>query len=357
MIKIIHAADLHLDSAFAGRSEAVTTKLRMELRSVPEKIRAVCKRENCDLLLLSGDIFDGACTVESVLSLKNALEEIGVPTFVSTGNHDFWTTDSLWAREVWPENVHIFHKPVVESVALPELDCRIYGGGFVSMDCPSLLDGFKIQGEEKYHIGVFHGDPTQSRSPYNPVSQAQVASSELDYLALGHIHKYGSFRAGRTLCAWPGCPMGRGYDETEEKGILAVHLEENVQLRFLPLGTPRFYDRNIEVGEDVRHSIAEKMPAVGNDDFYRITLTGYCEKPNIPELMREFSDFPNLELRDRTQPPVDILGAAGTDSLEGVYFQMLRDVFDRSQEQEKATALLAAELSRKILDGSEVVLP
>lgn len=357
MIKIVHAADLHLDSAFVGRSEASAAQLRTQLRSVPEKIAAVCKKENCDLLLLSGDLFDGPYTAESVLSLKNALEEIGKPTFIATGNHDFWSSDSPWAREAWPKNVHIFRESVVESVALPELDCRIYGGGFTSMDCPPLLDGFQIQGEEKYHIGVFHGDPTQSRSPYNPISQAQVASSGLDYLALGHIHKYGSFQAGRTLCAWPGCPMGRGYDETEEKGILVVQLEENAQVQFLPLDTTRFYDWNIEVQENVQHAIAEKLPAVGNDDFYRITLTGYCEKPDISELMKEFSDFPNLELRDRTQPPVDIWGSAGTDSLEGVYFRLLRDVFDRSQGQEKATAQLAAELSRKILDGSEVVLP
>lgn len=357
MIKILHAADLHLDSIFAGHSEAATARLRSELRTVPEKIATICKKENCDLLLLSGDLFDGNATKESVLALKLALEEVKIPTFISPGNHDFCVPGSPWLSELWPENVHIFKNPSVESVSLPQLDCRVYGGAFTSMDSGALLENFKTEGGERYHIGVFHGDPLQSSSPYNPVSQGQVAASNLDYLALGHIHKTGSFRAGKTLCAWPGCPMGRGFDELEEKGVLLVTLEQTAAVSFIPLDTPRFYDWEIPVEAEPEETIAKVLPAVGNDNFYRITFTGECEKMDIAELYRRFSGFPNLELRNRTQPPVDIWGSAGGDSLEGVYFQMLRQTFDREEDAFKQISLLAAKISRKILDGSEVVLP
>lgn len=357
MIKILHGADLHLDSAFAGRSEAATARLRRELRSIPEKVTALCKEESCDLLLLAGDLFDGSYTKESYMALKNALEEVGIPTFISPGNHDFCAPDSPWLTEAWPRNVHIFKNPWVESVALSELDCRIYGAGFSSMDCGALLENFKTEGQERYHIGLLHGDPMQSNSPYNPISYAQVAASGLDYLALGHVHKAGSFTAGHTLCAWPGCAMGRGFDELEEKGVLLVSVEDEVLTKFVPLDTPRFYDWEAEVLTSPEEAVAARLPAAGNENFYRITLTGECEKPDLAELYRCFSSFRNLELRDRTRPAVDIWGAAGADSLEGVYFQMLHTLFEEGDQRSRRIALLAAKLSRKIMDGNEVVLP
>lgn len=357
MIKILHAADLHLDSPFVGRSRETAEWLRIQLQAVPEKIAQLCKRERCDLLLLAGDLFDGEYTKEGYLSLRNALEEVEIPTFISPGNHDSCGAHSPWLAELWPSNVHVFKNPVVESVALPRLDCRVYGAGFSSMDCDPLLENFQTVGQERYRIGVFHGDPMQSGSPYNPISQAQVAASNLDYLALGHIHKTGSFRSGRTLCAWPGCPMGRGYDELEEKGVLLVTLDGQANARFLELDTPRFYDWQIAVDTTAKQAVARRLPASGNKNFYRITFTGECEKPNLNQLYEEFSAFPNLYLRDQTQPPVDIWGTAGEDSLEGLYFKMLQQAMEEAGTEEGEIALLAAKLSRKILDGSEVVLP
>lgn len=357
MLKILHAADLHLDSAFAGRSEAATARLRQQLRAVPEKIVEICRREDCDLLLLAGDVFDAAPTAETLQLLKKALSDVQIPVFISPGNHDFCTPASPWLTGTWPENVHIFTVPTVESVAVPALDCRIYGAGFTSMDCDALLEDFQIQGEETYRIAVLHGDPVQSGSAYNPVSQAQVANSDLHYLALGHIHKTGSFRAGRTLCAWPGCPMGRGFDELEEKGVLLVTVGDVADARFVPLDTPRFYEMEATVETTAQAAIADQLPAMGNEDFYRITLTGECDTPDLEALTAAFAQFPNLELRDKTQPPADLWGCVGTDSLEGVYFGMLKEAMEGQEGDSAHIALLAAKISRKILDGGEVVLP
>ena len=357
MLKILHAADLHLGSAFSGRSEAATARLRHCLQAVPEKIAEICRREDCDLLLLAGDVFDVSPNAETLQRVKAVLVELQIPVFVSPGNHDFCTPASPWNSEDWPANVHIFTKPMVESVPLPELDCRIYGAGFVSMDCDPLLENFQICGEEKYHIALLHGDPVQRNSPYNPVSQMQVANSGLHYLALGHVHKSGSFRAGNTLCAWPGCPMGRGYDELEEKGVLLVTVEEAAEAQFIPLDTPRFYDLEAPVHTDADAALGATLPAVGNDDFYRITLTGECEPVDLDALLAQFSQFPNLELRDKTQPPVDLWSAVGSDSLEGVYFRMLKDALEGQDEETERIVTMAAKISRKLLDGGEVVLP
>jgi len=346
MIKILHSGDWHLDSPLQGKTAA----LRAELMKIPGKLAALCREENCDLVLLSGDLFDGPYTREAYRTVYEALENMGVPVFVSPGNHDFISPDSPYEREVWPENVHIFRKQQIEWVDLPRLGLRVYGAGFESMDCPALLEDFRAEGNA---VGVFHADPTQLHSPYNPVTRSQAAASGLRYLALGHVHKGDSFREGDTLCAWTGCPMGRGWDEQGEKGALIVTLEDTAEAKFVPLGGPRFYDLSV----DASLGVASVLPAVANEDFYRITLTGEAENIDLEALQAQFCAFPNLVLRNETTAPVDVWAGAGEDSFEGVYFGMLKNMLETAPEEEKDKILLAAKLSRRLLDGQEVALP
>ena len=350
MIKILHTGDWHLDSPFQGRTAQQAAYLRRELLKIPGKVAALCKEENCDLLLLSGDLFDGAYTQESYWTLHDALQSVQIPVFITPGNHDFISPESPYEKEIWPENVHIFKKQNMEWVDLPKLPLRVYGAGFQSMDCPSLLECFQA---EEPAIGIFHGDPTQTNSPYNPVTKPQVLQSGLRYLALGHVHKGGSFQAGNTLCAWPGCPMGRGWDEDGEKSVLLVTLGDSVQLRSIPLDTPRFYDLEVEAAK----GIASVLPAVAGEDFYRITLTGEAESVDLETLRSEFAAFPNLVLRDHTRKPVDLWENAGDDNFEGMYFGLLKDALAEAEGELQEQILLAAKLSRQILAGQEVELP
>lgn len=356
-MKILHSADWHLDSPLVGRTAAQAELLRRQLLALPGKVMAAAKAEGCDLVLLSGDLFDGECTPESLTAMKTAFAETPLPVFITPGNHDFFSPTSPWATEIWPENVHIFTRNGVSSVVLPELDCRVYGAAFTGVDAPALLEGFQADCAERYAIGILHGDPTQLGSPYCPVSAEQVKNSNLDYLALGHIHKGGSFRAGSTLCAWPGCPQGRGFDELGERGVLIVTLGETAESKFLPLDTVRFYDLETEAGNDPAAALSAILPPVGSGDFYRITLTGESESLDLPAIAAQFSRFPNLELRDRTVPPLDIWGSAGNDTLEGVYFGMLRAALEGADEKTAAQIHLAAKISRRILNEQEVKLP
>ena len=356
-MRIIHSADWHLDAPFAGRSPEETESLRQALLSVPGKVAELCVAKRCDLVLLSGDLFDGAYSRESYRCLYDALKKMAVPVFVSPGNHDFCGPDSPWLRETWPENVHIFTAMKLQSIFLPELDCRVYGAGYQSMDCPGLLEYFSAEGGARYKIGILHADPTQRATPYCPMTAEQIRQSGFDYLALGHIHKGGSFRAGKTLCAWPGCPMGRGYDETGEKGALLVELAETVETEFVPLGLPCFYDLQTDAGANAAAAVARLLPPAGSDDYYRITLTGYADGVDAVGLRSEFEKYPHLQIRDKTVPESDLWGAAGEDSLEGLYFGMLRDAADGQDEQLRRRAMLAAKISRQILDGQEVKLP
>lgn len=309
------------------------------------------------MLLLSGDLFDGDYTRESYQAVYDALEEVKIPVFIAPGNHDYCKPSSVYVAERWPENVHIFTRPNMESVYLPELDCSVYGAGYDAMDCPALLEGFRAEGKGRWHIGVLHADATTTASHYCPVSAQQVRESGLDYLALGHIHKGGSFRSGDAFCAWPGCPMGHGYDEPGIKGVIVVDLQEKPEAKVIPLDTPRFYDETVEVGADPASSLAALLPGGESEDFYRITLEGYADTINLTELRERFSHIRNLELRDKTIPETQIWAHLGEDSLEGMYFGILHDALDTDSERLQRCVKLAARISRQILDGQEVSLP
>ena len=352
-LKILHSADWHLDSSFTGFPEKQRQYLKRELRKIPGRITDLCLREDCDMMLLAGDLFDGEPSRETLDLVKQELARCGAAVLIAPGNHDFCETGSFWLEEDWPENVFVFTGEL-ESVTIQGLQCRIYGAAFQSMDCQPLLEDFRAQGEETYRIAVLHGDPLQRNSPYNPITNAQVRGSGLNYLALGHVHKAGAFRSGTTMCAWPGCPMGRGWDETGDKGVCIVTVGEETAVRAVSVPGVRFHDLTVEVAGDAETAVAAVLPAASGSDFYRITLTG-TGNVDLPGLQKRFREFPNLELRDRTEPPVEVWAEADKDSLEGIYFGLLRKAMaenpDRADEIQ-----LAAEISRKLLGGREVKL-
>ena len=83
MIKILHSADWHLDSPLQGRTVEQASRLRRELLQIPGKLAALCKEQGCDLVLLSGDLFDGAYSRESSRCLCDTLEKMAVPVFIT----------------------------------------------------------------------------------------------------------------------------------------------------------------------------------------------------------------------------------------------------------------------------------
>ena len=357
MIRILHSADWHLDAPLQGFNPDQAEILRRQLRQIPEKIARLCVASCCDMLILSGDLFDGPCTKESVQAVKNALNSLTIPVFITPGNHDFISSDSPYESENWPENVHIFNKQEITSVELPLLGCTVYGAGYTSMDCPGLLRGFHADSEAKWKIGVLHGELGSTNSGYCPISKYQFQESGLNYLALGHIHKGGSVRVGDALCAWPGCPMGRGFDELGQKGVLLVTLDETVTANFIAMDTVRFYDEEQDVGTDALLALQKLLPAVDSIDHYRVTLTGYSSGLQISDLRNAFPHIPNLILRDETIPEKDIWQTSDQDSLEGLLFSYLKQAADSDSDVLSRRATLAARICRRILDGQEVKLP
>ena len=344
MIKFLHSADLHLDSPFAALSPAQAAQRRQEQRELPGMLCDLANREQCDFLFLSGDVFDADFVYRETLdALREALAGCRARVFISPGNHDPLTPTSPYLTGSWPENVHIFRHSELEAVALPELGCCVYGAAFTAPTMLAMLQGVRVQEPTLLNFCVLHGDAMYQDSPYNPISLEQITDSGFDYLALGHIHK-----AGRKASAvWPGCPMGRGFDETGEKGvILGTAKKGQVETRFHPLPVRQYRILEVDAGEKIT------LPPDSASHIYRIILTGESEGVDLSRLAEQCYA---LQIRDETLPPFDIWKRCGTDTLEGQTLALLQETLSRCETQEqKRTVCLAAKRIAQVFDGREL---
>ena len=95
MIRIIHAADLHLDSPFESLDAEKASVRRSEQRALLERIAAEVNQRNADLLFLAGDLLDsGSAYAETGEALLAALGKVRVPVFIAPGNHDWYSRRS-----------------------------------------------------------------------------------------------------------------------------------------------------------------------------------------------------------------------------------------------------------------------
>lgn len=357
MIRILHTADWHIDSPLRSFTDLQRRQLRTSLLEVPEKIADVCIREGCDLVLLAGDVFDGPYTREGYEAVYRALERMAVPVFLTPGNHDPYQPGSPWTQELWPDNVYLFKQPGITSYSIRELDCRIYGAAFSGPECAPLLEDFRADCDERHALLVLHGDPSNPASPYNPVTAAQIRDSGVDYAALGHIHAPGRFEAGAGLCAWPGCPMGRGFDETGTRGVLIAEVSEHIALRTVQLDVPRFFSYALDVTDDPADALEAALSLCSERDHVRVRITGEVPPEAMDQVRAKYREMPNLTLLDETVPPGDIWTCADEDSLTGLFFRTLREETQTADPETLRQLELAARISRKILDGREVELP
>ena len=194
-LKLLHAADLHLDSPFSGLDSRTAELRRNELRDAFSSMMNYARRADTDLILLAGDLFDGdRVTRDTVKLLTKEFENYGKPVFITPGNHDPAAPGSVWRRVTFPENVHIFTDPTVEAVDLMDADgedtgVTVYGFAFSGPDLDTVpFDGLSADDPERINLLVCHGDMSSPASSDCPVTAEQIRAFGADYTALGHLH-------------------------------------------------------------------------------------------------------------------------------------------------------------------------
>lgn len=361
MIKLIHAADFHLDSPFDALSPRQAALRRREARELLDRLYDLTVETGADLLLLAGDLFDGETVFyETTEAMVRVFKSIPARIFIAPGNHDYYSSQSPYGMVHWPSNVHIFKSGAVERVVLPELGCAVYGAGFTSPLCPSsLLSGFSAAKDGLVNLMVLHGELGGKDSRYNPVTESEIAASGLHYLALGHKHAFSQvLRAGSTRYAYPGCPEGRGFDELGEKGVLTGEVVEDVHLRFCPIARRRYGILQVDLSEsaDPEKTLADAIPVSAENDIYRIVFTGEYGSGglNLPALTAIAEKrFFSVVLRDSTTVRRDIWDQAGEDSLRGLFLRLMHEKMNAAREDEREKLALAVRLGLAALDKRE----
>ena len=358
MVKIIHGADFHLDSPFAGLTPERAAQRRGEQRELLERLAGLARDRGADLVLLAGDLLDSQRLFrETAQALARSLASIPCPVFIAPGNHDFWSARSPWATLEWPENVHIFPAGEMEEVELPGLGCTVYGRAFPDAHWGSSpLAGFRARREPgRLSLAVLHGE-VDGAGVYGPLSREDIAASGLDYLALGHIHQCsGLQREGDTFWAYPGCPEGRGFDETGDKGVLYVEAGPGqVRAEFVPLCRRRCHVAAVDLtgAEDVLAAARAALPAGAAEDIVRLVLTGECAGVDLAGLEGALSPLCyGLSLRDQTRLPRDLWARRGEDNLTGLFLQAM---WERCRaEPDSQLCQLAARYGLAALENGE----
>ena len=351
MLKFIHGADFHLDAPFAALTPEQARQRRSEQRQLLERLADLTQSEGAELVLLSGDLLDGGETYqETVEALSRTLGQMKVPVFIAPGNHDPYAPRSVYAGTAWPDNVHIFSTVQPQAVELPELGCVVHGAAFTTPQADrSPLLGFSAPRDGRLHLMVLHGD-VAGQGRYGPIDPADIAASGLTYLALGHVHTCsGLQKAGDTFWAYPGCPEGRGFDETGEKGVLVVTAadRQTLSVRLAPLSRRQYRLVEVDVTgmDSAEEALCAVLPAAPTGDCCRIVLTGQrsFDSPDLTALTALAQPcYFSVALRDRTRPIRDLWDRAGEDSLTGLVLRQLKGAEGLEERDLAARFALAA---------------
>ena len=349
MVRLLHAGDFHLDSAFTALTPEQSRLRRTESRRTPERLVEWANDHGVQLLLLAGDLFDSDNVYgQTAEELSAALAEFRGQVVIAPGNHDCYTAASPYARTLWPENVHIFTTPCMTRMTFPQYGCTVYGAAFTSPEVSesAALEGVAA-GDEGVAIGLLHGEAGAKDSRYRPIPLPQIARSGLDYLALGHVHACSGVQTAEgTAYAYPGCPEGRGFDELGDKGFLMGEVDKgSVKLRLIPFALRRYEILTVDVtGRAPLEAIREALPQNTEADIYRILLTretaGGVEIPAVTEELAP--RFYALEVRDRTTVRREIWDGCGEVSLRGLFLQTMREKYDAAQDETERRKLQQA---------------
>lgn len=360
MVRILHAADFHLDSAYGALTPEQAVQRRRESRENLTRLVDYANDRRAELMLLSGDLFDTAeIFAQTGEMLAAALARFRGQVVIAPGNHDYYTARSAYARLLWPENVHIFRRDAMESIAFPQYGCVVHGAAFVGEEAAELPLAHIAPSDGLVHLGVLHGEVGSRDSRYRPISVQQIATSGLAYLALGHVHGCsGVQQAGGTAYAYPGCLEGRGFDELGDKGFLFGEVgSEGVTLRFVPFARRRYQIRQVDVTDSGRpiEAIERQLPLQTEDDIYRIVLTGERTAPIRPEQIQEaLADrFYHLEVRDQTRLRQDLWSHCGENTLRGLFLQNLRRQYEAAEEPQRERILQAAQFGLDAIDNRD----
>lgn len=379
MIKLLHTADVHLDSPFSGSglSKEQARRRRADLLTAFERICSLAREESVDAFLIAGDLFDEEyMRPETSKTLISLLEELSpMPVLISPGNHDPYHAASPYRVERWPGNVHVFSSLEPEKRNLDSLGLTVHGCAFTSGHVTrSVWQRFRVDHTRTNPVnvilthGAFHqGEPGQA-AKYLPITREELLAAEADYVALGHYHR--GFNAiedkftGSVRAAYPGSPEPLKWGGEGEHGPLMVeidHDQDKVIVRKVDTAVRRYREISLEAGElvtarDYVLKLRDMITELDLDerDLLRVRIEGRRD-PRIPVDIEalageEFAVFA-IQWLDQSQPDFDLKNISRERSVRGLAVKQLLAKLEEAEDEEKQVITDAINLLLSAFEG------
>jgi exonuclease SbcD len=269
-MRILHFSDLHIGVENYGRIDPATglsTRLGDFLASLDEVVE-FSLNENVDLVLLAGDAYKGrdpSQTHQRELAKRLfTLTEAGIQVFLLVGNHDLPNASSrATAVDIFPTlkvpNVHIGDSLQTYAVKTRSGPLQIVAvpwprrGGILSREDSRGLSIDEVRQEIESRMTAAIEDRVKNLDPSIPailtahatISGATVGTersmmlgqdhvllvsavqkSQLEYVALGHIHKHQVLRQDPPMVVYSGSLQRVDFsEEADQKGFCVVDID------------------------------------------------------------------------------------------------------------------------------------
>ncbi len=380
-LRIVHLADLHLDMAFAnsGRGSQIPSARREGLRQALKATIQLTKQWNADVLTVGGDLYESERVSRDTEEFLRQQFEAAAPlrVLISPGNHDPYTRSSPYGRVDWPANVFIFREPRLTPVELKD-GMTLWGAGH---DNPAfftpLLRQFRLPGSAPA-ILLLHGTDSsltlgEGKHAFCPFSEEEVRAAGFTLALLGHIHRQRLPSSSRSLLCYPGSPEPLGFDEEEGHSVLLAEWTGN-NWRLEGRDISRWMCRSAEI--DVsdftsRDQAVERMRLLWKEErqdkrcLARIDLVGQPPSSlalDIGAMQAALaSDFAEVYLADRTDPPFDLESLQREVTVTGAFVRrMLREAEEAEKtgdEPRKQLVMQALRYGLTALEGWEIRSP
>ena len=345
-MKIIHCADLHLDSKMETNfSREQARERRYEILGTFEKMIGYAVENDIEIILIAGDMFDTPQNQQKTIKDRviDAIRSAGSIDFLYLqGNHD---NDGFFkSMEDRPKNLKLFSK---EWTGYRYGDIVVSGIEFSQEGNKDIYSGLSLD-ENDFNIVTLHGQVSEygSSKDASLINLKALENKYIDYLALGHIHSYVEDKLDyRGVYCYPGCLEGRGFDEFGRKGFVVLHIESgNLSTEFIPIARRTFHEIKVDVSDckeasAINSLVKEKVSGISSGDIVRLIFQGEVLEDTevdtyyIEEKLKDQYYF--SQVLDETEVKIDYLKYKNDISLKGEFIRKVKDLDISEKEKGK----------------------
>lgn len=344
-MKIIHCADIHLDSKMESNLTKEKAKERKnEILLTFIKLVDFAKENAVKVIIIAGDLFD---TKRVSVKTRNLLTDCiksnqNIDFLYLSGNHD--ANNFLSDMDEIPENLKRFGNIWTAY----KYDNVNVSGIELSEENSNSIYNSLILDKQGTNIVVLHGQ--ESRYSDNDkteiINLANLKNRNIDYLALGHIHSYKLDRLDdRGLYSYCGCLEGRGFDECGEKGFVLLTIDKGtVASEFIKFAKRTLYEIPVDITNkkstyEIEKCIESELNGISSESLIKVVLVGKVEidsERDISYLVQKFSQkFYFIKIYDKTKLLLKIEDYQYDASLKGEFIRLVMSAKLSEEEKEQ----------------------